>query len=232
MKLIGITGKSGSGKTTLANLIGEHDNVGVIHIDDLLNRFKEEMLSSIMDNDADGKPTLVKKKHRKLVYTNKYFFLTYIKLESIVLDKKIKDKIKEYEDSGKDIVVIENVYLKFFSIFKDLDMKIMLSRPYSKRLDSVLKRDENKNIDKESFVLRDIPFKKSFYKYKKEDYDMIIPNESLDKMKEKADEIYSTVNTKSKNPNKAKLTKKYKFRANPLSKIDIQTQKGNDETIR
>ena len=60
---------------------------------------------------------------------------------------------------------------------------------------------------------------------------MIISDASLDKMKEIAESIYIKVNIKSKNPNRDKLAKKYKFRTNPLSKIDIQTQKEKDETL-
>ena len=38
MKLIGVTGKAGSGKTTFSNMLAEKDNIGVIHVDDILKQ--------------------------------------------------------------------------------------------------------------------------------------------------------------------------------------------------
>lgn len=44
MKLIGITGKAGAGKTTLSDMIAKHQNVGVIHVDELLKKVKKEKM--------------------------------------------------------------------------------------------------------------------------------------------------------------------------------------------
>lgn len=75
MKLIGITGKCGAGKTTLSNIIGENQDVGVIHVDQLLKKIEKEKLQSLMESNKDGEQLGVKNNVRRIIYGNKYIFL-------------------------------------------------------------------------------------------------------------------------------------------------------------
>lgn len=232
MKLIGITGKSGAGKTTFSNLLGKHHDVGVIHVDDLMDEFKEKNLSSMMDNDGEGKPTVTKKTLRKILYSNKYIFLSYIKVKSYILDKKIERRIKEYEEEGKNIVVIESVHLKYFKIFKKLDKKIIISRPYTKRLESVLERDKDKNIDKETFVMWDIPYKKNYYKEKEEDYDYKIYDETLEEIEKKQESIYNELKVESKKQKRETFAKYYEREVEKLKMVNIQRKQQTEKEER
>ena len=90
MNLIGITGKSGAGKTTLSNMIAENENVGVIHIDELMEKVKETKLSGITKNNKKGKKVSLLKNIRKFLNGNKYVFLTYMKVKGILLQGKYK----------------------------------------------------------------------------------------------------------------------------------------------
>ena len=58
MKLIGITGKAGSGKTTFSEIMERnHDDVGVIHVDDLVNNVKLKYFKFLMKKDKNGENT-------------------------------------------------------------------------------------------------------------------------------------------------------------------------------
>ena len=74
MKLIGITGKAGAGKTTISNIIAQNNNVGVIHVDDVLKDVKLKYLKLFMDTDNKGEKTKVNGKLKMLLFRNKILF--------------------------------------------------------------------------------------------------------------------------------------------------------------
>lgn len=193
MKLIGITGKAGAGKTTLSDIIGRNQDVGVIHVDELFEKVKREKLSGMMECNSKGKPVAVKKNIRKVLYGNKYIFLIFIRTRAIILSGKINEKLKEFEKAGKNVAVIESTHLKYYPIFKKLDKKVLIRRPYIVRQKSVLLRDKEKNMDKEIFALWDIPYKRSYYKENMDNYEYKIDNESIEKLEQVAEQIYKDV---------------------------------------
>lgn len=222
MKLIGITGKSGSGKTTLSDMIGKNPNVGVIHIDELYGTVKKEKLSRIMENDENGEPVTVKKSARKILYTNKYIFLIYMRIKGLILNGKINKRIEEFEQIGKDIVVIEGAHLKYFSVFKMMDKKVLVRRPYIERKQSVLLRDSEKNIDKEIFVLWDIPYKRSYYKENMYSYEYKIDNDSVEKLEQVAEEIYEDISQTNEQKRRKNNFKKYECEVRKQEKNEGQ----------
>lgn len=229
MKLIGITGKSGAGKTTLSNLIGQNENVGVIHIDELMEKVKKQKLSGMMDNNKEGEPVAIKKNIRKILYGNKYIFLAYIKAKGILLNPKINEKIKQLEEEGKEVVVIECIYLKYFPIFKQLDKKVLVQRPYIKRQESVLERDKEKNMDKEVFAIWDLPHKRSYYKDDIGSYEYKINNNNdKDYLKQVAKEIYEDVKEISIQDKRKQNFKPYKCKTKKLE-IDRNSPKIREE---
>ena len=48
MKLIGVMGNGGSGKTTFTNYLDNKDNVGVIHVDDLVGEVKKKYFGAFL----------------------------------------------------------------------------------------------------------------------------------------------------------------------------------------
>lgn len=231
MKLIGITGKSGAGKTTLSNMIAQNENVGVIHIDELSDKVKKQKLSGMMQKDQKGNPVTLKKKVRKILYANKHVFLIYMKVKGTVLNRKIKKKIKEFEEKGKDVTVIEGAHLKYFPIFKQLDKRVLVQRPFIKRQESVLKRDKEKNIDKEIFVMWDLPYKRSYYKEDIGSYEYEIKNNSKEYLEQIAKDIYKDVKEISIEEKREEYFKCYKYKTKTLENDRKNPKRGEKEKI-
>lgn len=190
MKLIGITGKAGSGKTTISNMLQEYPGVAVIHVDELVDKEKENKFSLIMDSDKNGRPIVVKKRMREFIYNNKILFRVFMKLKNALIQSKINKKIMEYEKQGFTAVVIDSIYLKYLSIYKQLDVKILMRRSYSQRLQSVLERDKDKNMDKARFISSDIPYKRGYCKEHINSYKYIIRNTTIDNLRRQAQKIF------------------------------------------
>ena len=57
------------------------------------------------------------------------------------MNRKIENEMEKFKKEGKEIVVVESIHLKYLHIFKKLDKKILLKRPYKERLESVLERN-------------------------------------------------------------------------------------------
>lgn len=110
-----------------------------------------------------------------------------------MLNGKIKEKIEEFEKEGKNIAVVESVHLKYFSIFKKLDKKILVQRPYIERQESILIRDKKENVNKETIALWDTPYKRSYYKDNIDVYDYKINNDSIETLEQVAEEIYKDI---------------------------------------
>lgn len=191
MKLIGITGKMGSGKTTLSNMLQEYPGVATIHVDELVDAEKEEKFSGIMDKDKSGNPIVVKRRLKNFIYNNKITFKAFMKFKSKLIASKLDKQIAEYEEMGIDTVVIDSIYLKYLDIFKRLQVKILMRRDYNERLNSVLERDRDKDMDKERFVIADVPYKKGYYREDIRQYKYVVKNDSMEDLRRSADFIYN-----------------------------------------
>lgn len=224
MKLIGITGKAGAGKTTLSDMLGKNEDVGVIHVDDLFEKVKKEKLSGMMEHNSKGKPVAIKKNIRKVLYGNKYIFMIFIRIKAIILSEKINNKLKEFERAGKSVAVIESTHLKYYPIFKKMHKKVFIKRPYIERRESVLIRDKGKNMDKEIFVLWDIPYKRSYYKENMDNYEYKVNNDSMKKLEKVAERIYKDISQTNERKRRKDKLKEYVVDVNNKEKDNKQSQ--------
>lgn len=160
MKLIGVTGKAGAGKTTFANYFEKKSNIGVIHVDDIMNEFKKRRFSLFMKDDKHGEKTEIKSGLKFFIYNNKFLYNALMKIRAFMLKNEIKSRIDGFKAEGKDFVFVDDVYLSYLTNYKDFDKVYYIRRPYFTRLDAIKKRDE---CDKRTLVASEIAFKKKNY---------------------------------------------------------------------
>ena len=54
MKLVGVMGNGGSGKTTFTEHLDKRENVGVIHIDDLVGEIKNKYFKMFLQSNENN----------------------------------------------------------------------------------------------------------------------------------------------------------------------------------
>ena len=133
MKLTGVTGKSGAGKTTFSNMLAEKQNIGVIHIDDILRQIKLKYFQPIMGKDKSGENTKVNSKLKRIIYGNKILFNLFMKFRAKLVEKPLKQNIDTLIKEGKEIILIDDIFIKYQKVYKDLSMVFMINRPYVER---------------------------------------------------------------------------------------------------
>ena len=142
MKLIGITGKAGAGKTTISNIMAQNYNVGVIHVDDVLKEVKLKYLKLFMDKDNKGEKTKVNGKIKMFLFRNKIMFNLIMKFRNLLVTKYIENEIQKLQDKGKDIILIDDIYIKFLHIYNNLDRLFVVERNYNERKEALKQRDD------------------------------------------------------------------------------------------
>ena len=128
MKIIGVMGNPGSGKTTFTKYLEEIQNVGVIHVDDLVMEIKlkyfRPFLQSqkdastdsnhnksdpLVNNIPDAQNNLrVKAGLKKFFYTNKLFFKIFMAARVFFIRKQLDKQIEELKKAGKELIVIDD----------------------------------------------------------------------------------------------------------------------------
>ena len=204
MKLMGVTGKSGAGKTTFSNIISQNNDVGVIHIDDLLKEIKLKYFKFLMNTDNHGEKTKVNGNLRMLLYKNRTIFIFFMKFRAFLLRKRINNAIKELHDYGKKIIIIDDIFINFLHVFNDLDRIFILQRSYTERKEALKKRDD---LTLKEIVASDIAHFKGIYKdnYNSNTTENIINNGSKGLLERKAKEIYDKYCQSSKSKFKNSL---------------------------
>ena len=95
MKLIGITGKTGAGKTTMSNMLAEHEDVGVIHVDELVDELKIKYFKFLMKKDAQGRKAKIDPNLKKIIWENKLFLSLVMRFRARILKKPLEARIEE-----------------------------------------------------------------------------------------------------------------------------------------
>ena len=70
MRIIGVTGMSGAGKTTFSNLLGERKNVGVIHLDELVDGIKADKFKNNLHGRSKNNASI--NANSKIIYYTSY----------------------------------------------------------------------------------------------------------------------------------------------------------------
>lgn len=189
MIYIGVTGKPGAGKTTFSNFWAEKSNVGVIHVDELVNEIKLKYLGPFMTNDKNNEKIKVKPGLKKRVYKNKLAFKLLGFVRRKLVEKPIQRKIQEFKLQGKDIVIIDDWRLEEHrQIYSKLRKVFFVKRNFVERRAGILDRDE---ISLDELNVMDMPYA---LKYKSQkinpNYEIIENSGSLDELKQRVDREY------------------------------------------
>lgn len=189
MKLIGVTGKSGAGKTTFSNMLAEKDNIGVIHVDDVLKQIKMKYFSVIMSKDKNGEKAKVNSKLKTILYKNKILFNLFMKFRAKLVEKSVDSEIHKLLMDGKDTIIIDDIFIKYQKRYKELSQIYILKRPYKSRISALGERDK---INKEEIVAYDVAHHKGNYKEIAKGNNLItIKNDSTEeKLRQKAEQVY------------------------------------------
>ena len=189
MQLVGITGKAGAGKTTFSNILANENNIGVIHIDDIMKQIKLKYFSMFMDKDKDGKRTKVNSKLKRILYRNKIIFNLLMNLRAELIKEPLLVEIKRLEAEGKEIILIDDIFIRYQKIYNRLSMIFIINRPYVQRKEAIIKRDA---LTLEEAVATDYADFKGNYKEisQKRKAIKIINNGTEEELRQKAQETY------------------------------------------
>lgn len=188
MKLIGITGKAGAGKTTFSDYLAQNSkDIGIIHVDDLIKELKLKYFKFLMKKDNKGEKVKVDSRLKKFLYKNKIIFSAFMKFRAKLISPSLKRIIKELSD--KRIILIDDIFIKYHKLYKDLDKIYVLERAYSNRREALIQRD---GISKEEIMAYDLAHYRGNYKEIKGDIRVTKIENDGDKikLKQKAREIY------------------------------------------
>lgn len=162
MKLIGVTGKPGSGKTTFSEHLEKRENVGVIHVDDILGNFKKKYFGAFLQSkeknnteNTKHNPKL-KSNFKELFFKNKFAFKLLMKLRSKLVEKELNSQIESFKRNGKKTVIIDDWNLMSHkSLNGKFNHMYIIDRNFVERRRGVQKRD---NASLRELKIIDLPY--------------------------------------------------------------------------
>lgn len=141
--LIGLVGKSGSGKTTVASMLKEYDkSIRVIEVDKIGHESHndpvvKEKLLKYFGKEIFNEDLTVNRKVLSGIVFNSEEKMQQLYDATLEFMEKIIDGLIE----SSDIVVLDYALLTKLKYFQRCDLKILVTSPYSSRLNRVTKRD-------------------------------------------------------------------------------------------
>lgn len=195
MKLIGVTGKPGAGKTTFSEIYASKDNVGVIHVDDLVAKAKKKYFTMFLQPQENNTTEHTKENPKLHVGAKRFFFKNKIGFSFLMfvrgklVEKGLEEQINKLRLEGKRIILIDDCFLKVNKkVFNKLDKIYLLERDFISRRQGVKIRED---ATEEELRLKDLPYAIGAYKECTGDKIKIIKNpNSLEELKKIVDEEY------------------------------------------
>lgn len=224
MKIIGVMGKPGSGKTTFSDYLGTKDNVGVIHVDDLVANIKKKYFRIFLQPKENNKTENVKNNPKlksgikEKFYKNKFLFSLLMIIRTKLIEKDLFRTIESFKSNGKDLVVIDDWALPYQNkLFKKLDKIYSLERDFLERRDSLKKRDD---LTVRELKVYDLPYSIGLIRVPENEIVTRIFNKgSFGELREIADKEYEKIGILSFN-------ERYKVKT-PQVSLDSLTQSIN-----
>ena len=185
-KIIGLTGGIGSGKTTIANYfhsfgiplyIADDEARKLMQSLEIVNAIKEAFGESLFENDI-----LVREKLAKIVFDNPEKLQTL----NAIVHPAVKSHFNNWllQHQSNSFVIYEAAILFESGSYKNCDFVIAVTAPVDIRIERVMKRDK---------TTRELILKRMEAQWTDEQRisksDFVIENISLDKAKQKAEEI-------------------------------------------
>lgn len=144
---IGLTGGIGSGKSVVSNIFKEND-IPVIDADKISRevlKFHIEILDKIRHRfgeeyfDVDG--SFLRRKMGELIFTNEKKKAEYEEILMPYIIEDIFNKIKEYDDIGMEICIVDAPTLIENNLHNYMDKVIVVSVINEIQIERVMKRD-------------------------------------------------------------------------------------------
>ncbi|MEM8522235.1 dephospho-CoA kinase [Flavobacterium sp. PL12] len=185
-KIIGLTGGIGSGKTTIANYfhsfgiplyIADDEARKLMQSVEIVNSIKDAFGESIFENDI-----LVREKLAKIVFDNP----EKLQILNAIVHPAVKSHFKNWllQHQSNSFVIYEAAILFESGSYKNCDFVIAVTAPVDIRIERVMKRDK---------ITRELILKRMEAQWTDEQRisksDFVIENISLEKAKQKAEEI-------------------------------------------
>lgn len=203
MKLVGVMGKSGAGKTTFTDFFAQnHNDVGIIHVDDLLSEVKKKYFRIFLQPKKRNTTESTKKnpklngKVKKLFYSNRFLFNLLMKVRSKLVAKPINQQIETMKSQGKEIIIIDDwVITTHEDLYPRLSKIYYVERQFSERREGLKERDD---LTLEELKVADIPYARRYIDKPEDDRVITIKNrESIEDLNQKAKEEYEKVHVKT-----------------------------------
>lgn len=181
---IGIIGKPGSGKTTLSRYLeNKYPNISYLSVDKIttsneeLHATRDQILLAAYHNNISSERI----KQIQLNFRSK-------------LTEAINEKLKQIEDSGKEIVLIDYAVLYTLpSVWDGVQYKLLVTRVDSKRKEGLLRREGKENTKVLDTFSKSICLKEATL-----DADFFIKNNgSLEDLYVRADAVLDEIKSKS-----------------------------------
>ena len=185
-KIIGLTGGIGSGKTTIANYfhsfgiplyIADDEARKLMQFLEIVNAIKDAFGESIFENDI-----LVREKLAKIVFDNP----EKLQILNAIVHPAVKSHFKNWllQHQSNSFAIYEAAILFESGSYKNCDFVIAVTAPVDIRIERVMKRDK---------TTRELILKRMEAQWTDEQRisksDFVIENISLEKAKQKAEEI-------------------------------------------
>ena len=167
MKLIGVMGNGGSGKTTFTEHLDKRENVGVIHVDDLVGEIKRKYFTMFLQakennttESTKANPKL-KSNSKKFFYQNKFAFKFLMAVRSKLIEKQLNKRIEEFKSGEKGVIVIDDWALSTHKkLFPKFNHVYTVERPYLSRRKGIQERDA---LTTKEAKVNDLPYALGFF---------------------------------------------------------------------